>query len=125
MKKTILFISFVGYLLSAVAQLPATPDKIYGELFHQVQMNKIFPDGKTFVDCIPKRSPKDIMYDYGLRKGANLDLKKFVEENFDLPHTPQLNYITREKDVVMHIKTYGAYYAGNQTLRLALLPWVA
>jgi alpha,alpha-trehalase len=108
MKKTIWLLSFIGYLLSAIAQPTATaiatPDKIYGDLFHQVQMNKVFPDGKTFVDCIPKRSPKDIMYDYGLRKGPQFDLKKFVEENFDLPHTPQLNYITKEKDVVMHIK---------------------
>lgn len=108
MKKTILFLSFIGYLLSAVAQpaatVTATPDKIYGDLFHQIQMNKIFPDSKTFVDCIPKRNPKDIMYDYGLRKGPQFDLKKFVEENFDLPRTPQLNYITKEKDVVMHIK---------------------
>ncbi len=104
MKRTIWLISLVGYLLSAAAQLPTTPDKIYGDLFHQVQMSKIFPDGKTFVDCIPKRSPKDIMYDYGLRKGPQMDLKKFVEENFELPHTPQLNYITREKDVVMHIR---------------------
>ncbi|MDF2187010.1 alpha,alpha-trehalase TreF [Paraflavitalea sp. CAU 1676] len=104
MKKTIWLISLVGYVLFATAQLPATPDKIYGELFHQVQMNKVFPDGKTFVDCIPKRAPKDIMYDYGMRKGPQFDLKKFVEENFELPQTPQINYITREKDVVMHIK---------------------
>lgn len=104
MKRTIWLISLIGYLLPVAAQSPATPDKIYGELFHQVQMGKIFPDGKTFVDCIPKRSPKDIMYDYGLRKGPQMDLKKFVEENFELPHTPQLNYVTKEKDVVMHIK---------------------
>lgn len=104
MKKTIGLLSLLGYLLAATAQLPATPDKVYGELFHQVQMNKIFPDGKTFVDCIPKRAPKDILYDYGMRKGPQFDLKKFVEENFELPHTPPLNYVTREKDVVAHIK---------------------
>lgn len=106
MKKTIGLLSLVGFLLTATAQVPvpATPDKIYGELFHQVQMSKIFPDGKTFVDCIPKRPPKDIMYDYGLKKGPQFDLKKFVEENFELPHSPQINYVTKEKDVVMHIK---------------------
>ena len=27
-----------------------------GELFEKVQMQHIFPDGKTFVDCIPKSS---------------------------------------------------------------------
>ena len=58
----------------------ATPDKIYGQLFIDIQLLKIFPDGKTFVDCTPKRKPSDIMYDYGLAKGAGFDLKKFVFE---------------------------------------------
>lgn len=105
MKKMLLLVFCVSYLLGTVAQLPATPDKIYGELFKDVQMNKVFPDGKTFVDCIPKRNPKDILYDYGLKKGPQFDLKKFVEENFELPPAPpQLNYIQQEKDIVMHIK---------------------
>jgi alpha,alpha-trehalase len=87
-----------------VAQSPQPPDKIFGELFTAVQLAKIFPDGKTFVDCIPKRSPRDIMYDYGMMKGPNFNLEKFVNDNFELPKTPQLNYVTQEKDVVMHIK---------------------
>ncbi len=41
-----------------------TPDQVYGELFKDVQMSKIFPDGKTFVDCMPKRDPKEIVKDY-------------------------------------------------------------
>ena len=54
-------------------------------LFIEVQMQKVFPDGKTFVDCIPKRKPADIMYDYGMQKGPNFNLKKFVEDNFEIP----------------------------------------
>lgn len=104
MKKIVLGLITLLSIAYAEAQPVATPDKIYGQLFIDVQMNKIFPDGKTFVDCIPKRSPKDIMYDYGLMRGPKMDLKKFVEDNFELPRTPQLNYITQEKDVVMHIK---------------------
>ena len=84
--------------------MPATPDKIYGQLFQDVQLQKILPDGKTFVDCIPKRKITDIMYDYGMVKGPNMDLKKFVEDNFELPVTPQLNYIQQEKNAAMHIK---------------------
>lgn len=83
------------------------PDKIYGQLFHDVQMAKIFPDGKTFVDCVPKRNPKLIVVDYLKIKNnpaIKFSLQKFVEENFELPKTPQLNYITKETDVVMHIK---------------------
>src|SRR5687767_13041404 len=98
---TCLVVSFSA----TVAQAPASPDHIYGTLFHDVQMNKVFPDGKTFVDCIPKRNPKDIVSDYTKQKSTSgFNLKKFVEDNFELPHTPQLNYITKEKDVVMHIK---------------------
>src|SRR4249920_1876237 len=84
---------------------PATPDKIYGELFVEVQMQKIFPDGKTFVDCIPKRKPADIMYDYGIQKGPHFNLKKFVEDNFDIPQPVAANYKSdTAEDVVTHIK---------------------
>ena len=105
-KNFILLTGFIFYLVASVAQTPvATPDKIYGDLFRDVQMSKVFPDGKTFVDCIPKRNPKSIIADYNQQKGAaKFDLKQFVQDNFELPHTPQLNYITQEKDVVMHIK---------------------
>jgi alpha,alpha-trehalase len=84
---------------------PAPPDKIYGELFVEVQMQKIFPDGKTFVDCIPKRKPSDIMYDYGMQKGSKFDLKKFVEDNFEIPQPVTANYKSdTSEDVVTHIK---------------------
>lgn len=92
------------YLTAQVKNYPA-PDKLYGQLFKDVQLQQIFPDGKTFVDCTPKRKVKDIMYDYGMMKGPNMDLKKFVENNFNLPPAPpQLNYIQQEKDVSQHIK---------------------
>jgi alpha,alpha-trehalase len=101
------------YLLAAVActnlfsQDVLTPDSIYGQLFKDVQLARIFPDSKTFVDCIPKRDPQEIVSDYLKAKdnpSVKFSLKLFVEDNFELPKTPQLNYITREKDVVMHIK---------------------
>lgn len=100
---------FVLLYLSALSQtnMP-TPDQLYGDLFVQVQMQRIFPDGKTFVDCTPKRPVKDIMYDYGLQKGPGMHLKKFVEDNFNLPTTPQLTYVTQEKDVVKHINSLWA-----------------
>jgi len=84
---------------------PPTPDKIYGDLFTDVQMKKIFPDEKTFVDCVPKRKPVDIMYDYGIQKGPGFNLKKFVEENFELPPEGEENYMRDSADdVVTHIK---------------------
>jgi len=103
MKKPVLIIFFVSICLGLLAQ-PVSPDKLYGELFREVQLNKVFADSKTFVDCIPKRSPAAIMQDYAQLKGKKYDLKKFVEENFEQPYTPQLNYIQKEKDVMAHIR---------------------
>src|SRR5689334_6458784 len=103
-------ISLLTLLIIAVqvsAQYVQTPDQIYGVLFKDVQMAKIFPDGKTFVDCVPKRNPKAIVKDYLAAKNnphLRFSLQLFVEANFDLPKAPQLNYITQEKDVVAHIK---------------------
>jgi alpha,alpha-trehalase len=84
---------------------PSTPDKIYGDLFVAVQMQKIFADGKTFVDCIPKRKPTDIMYDYGIQKGPNFNLKKFVDDNFEIPQPVADDYKSdTSEDVVTHIR---------------------
>ena len=105
--KKILPSSFLTGAQSLFAQKVQTPDQIYGELFVDVQMSHIFPDNKTFVDCIPKRDPKAIVRDYLKVKNnpaIRFSLQKFVEENFEIPKAPQLNYVTKEKDVVMHIK---------------------
>ncbi len=62
------------------------PDQLYGDLFKEVQMNQVFPDGKTFVDCTPKGYPSTILLDYNKEKTKpNFDLKKFVMEHFELP----------------------------------------
>src|SRR5215471_11973095 len=109
MKRLKLLMSGLCFLLfiavTAQPTAPLAPDQVYGELFREVQMQRIFPDGKTFVDCMPKRNPKDILHDYEQQKGPQFNLKKFVEDNFDLPVTPQLNYVTKEKDIVAHIKS--------------------
>src|SRR6185436_17146336 len=92
----------------SIGQTPQPPDVIYGKLFTDVQMAKIFPDGKTFVDCTPKRDPKEIVKDYlKIKKNPAIkfSLEMFVKENFDLPPAPPtINYKQQEKDVVMHIK---------------------
>ncbi|HVU57496.1 MAG TPA: alpha,alpha-trehalase TreF [Puia sp.] len=104
------FYSFLLFLctlsLSAQPVVTTPPDKIYGKLFVDVQMGKVFPDGKTFVDCIPKRKPAEIVADYEAGKGAaGFDLKKFVLDNFEVPASPTDNYKTNvSEDVVTHIK---------------------
>jgi alpha,alpha-trehalase len=121
---------FLFLLLTSFARAqflqPATPDKIYGDLFTEVQMKKVFPDEKTFVDCIPKRKPVDIMYDYGIQKGPAFNLKKFVEENFELPAGDKGNYTwDSADDIITHIKKMWPLLKRNPDKRVegsSLLP---
>ncbi len=63
-----------------------TPDEALGDLFKEVQLHKVFEDGKTFVDCTAKYPYEDIRKDYQQKKDRpDFDLKTFVLENFDLP----------------------------------------
>ena len=62
------------------------PNERFGELFEAVQMGKVFPDGKTFVDCAPNKSSKEIMAAYQTAKGTpNFNLAQFVYTHFDTP----------------------------------------
>ncbi len=55
-------------------------------LFSAIQTSRIFPDSKTFVDCIPKSSLDKINELFDQQKNEpGFSLKKFVLENFDLP----------------------------------------
>ncbi len=93
--------------LASIAQ--KTPDQLYGQLFNDVQTGSVFEDSKTFVDCTPKRKVADIMYDYGLQKADDINLKKFVSDNFNLPNTiASYDNIQQEKDVVKHINSLWA-----------------
>ena len=68
--------------MSASSDLP----QVAGPLFEAVQLAQTFPDSKTFVDSVPKRSPKSILELYVVLKDeAGFDLKAFVLEHFNLP----------------------------------------
>ncbi|MFZ0269937.1 MAG: hypothetical protein WAL33_20100, partial [Caulobacter sp.] len=67
-KKFAIAAVLLGWLSAGpvLAQAPktseiASPADTYAELFHQVQMRKLFPDGKTFVDAKPRRPPAQIL----------------------------------------------------------------
>lgn len=106
MKQRIFFLLFSCICLISSAQQVLPPDKIYGKLFHDVQMSGIFKDQKTFVDCIPKKDPSEITEDYLKiinNPSIRFSLKLFVESNFELPDTPRVKYVTQEKDITAHI----------------------
>jgi alpha,alpha-trehalase len=55
-------------------------------LLLDVQMQRIFPDGKTFLDCTPAYDDPEINQLYLRQKGLpGFDLKKFVSDHFELP----------------------------------------
>ncbi len=108
MRKLLLPFLFSFIASVSFAQSPPTPDEIYGELFVDVQMNRIFPDNKTFVDCVPKRDPKAIVADYRKAKSnpaLRFSLLKFVEENFEVPVSPASSYRSdKTGSVAEHIR---------------------
>ncbi|MDQ3099312.1 MAG: alpha,alpha-trehalase [bacterium] len=60
--------------------------QLSGELFKRVQINKIFPDSKTFTDSTPLFDAKTIERKYALeKKHKNFNLKNFVIANFQIP----------------------------------------
>lgn len=62
------------------------PAEQLGELFHDVQMQQIFADGKTFVDAEPKQSPAEIRQLYhSASQTDRFDLGTFVNQHFEPP----------------------------------------
>lgn len=60
-----------------------SPDEGLGELFTVVQERRVYEDGKTFVDLIPRRRMKYIQQEYLLEKqDPDFDLHEFVNRHF-------------------------------------------
>ncbi|WP_238387810.1 alpha,alpha-trehalase TreF [Pararcticibacter amylolyticus] len=75
-----------------------SPGDLFPGLFEAVQSAGIFPDSKTFTDCVPKRDPHKILEDFKKEKGKpGFDLKKFAEKNFELPEHAGEEYKTNIK----------------------------
>ena len=94
---------FIAFLLLVQVQAQKqTPDLIWKELFKEVQLKRIFPDNKTFVDAVPKFSPEIILqkYNAGKAKDSTFDLKAFVVEHFNLPQTPSVKV---EQDLALKV----------------------
>jgi alpha,alpha-trehalase len=69
------------------------PDELFGELFSDVQLGNVYPDSKTFVDCIPEMAPAHIVALYKSEKvKPGFDLKAFVDKYFISPSTPASAY---------------------------------
>lgn len=77
----------------------------HGPLFEAVQLAGVFADGKTFVDCIPRRPPAAIQSDYLLARdllSPVFNLREFVELNFIIP-PPAITDVCAGQTVERHI----------------------
>ncbi len=64
---------------------PEPPQALFKDLFVAVQMERIYPDGKTFADAVPHEAPADILARYHAERPASAAaLKAFVEAHFTL-----------------------------------------
>lgn len=87
-----------GIALSAgmLVRAGKSPDETLGDLFLEVQERKIYEDGKTFVDLVPKKRAKAIQREYLLAKqDPDFDLREFVGRHFYefAPHKQRTPYI--------------------------------
>jgi alpha,alpha-trehalase len=72
---------------------PPPPQVLFGDLYADVELGRIFPDSKEFADATAKSPPPEILALYHAQKPNSLEgLKRFVATHFDLPaeaSTPQ------------------------------------
>lgn len=97
-------------LVTATGTLVRTgksPDEALGELFDAVQKNRVYEDGKTFVDLVPRARMKSIQQEYLLAKAdPNFDLRDFVARHFYefAPHKEKEAFVTDpDRTVSEHI----------------------
>ena len=68
------------------AERPASPRQLFPGLFEAVQLGRIFPDNKTFVDATPRQRPATILAAWQREQvQPGFQLKAFVTTHFDLP----------------------------------------
>ena len=90
---------------TAAAGQDQTPSQLYGQLFEDVQMQSVFPDGKTFVDAVPHDAPAVVMQRYQDERGTpGFDLAAFVQRNFTVQRPKKSAYRSIPgEDVCAHI----------------------
>ncbi|MCA9335015.1 alpha,alpha-trehalase TreF [Candidatus Saccharibacteria bacterium] len=71
----------------------ASPDDALGELFKDVQQNRIYDDGMTFVDLIPRARMNQIRKQYHIAKSdPSFNLHDFVRRHFYAYETSTIDY---------------------------------
>lgn len=85
---TLLLLATVAFNLEA----QVFPAKDYPQLFHAVQTANIFPDSKTFPDCIPLANVAELDSLFLVESNKpGFSLKDFVDTYFVLPELPTIS----------------------------------
>ncbi|GAB3241810.1 alpha,alpha-trehalase TreA [Hymenobacter seoulensis] len=89
---------------AATAQsLPPSPRQLYPGLFEAVQLGRVYPDNKTFVDAIARQAPAAVLLAYQQQKQApGFDLKAFVAAHFIAPPAVGGAYHSRVEEGLRH-----------------------
>jgi len=81
--------------------VPLPPSQVYGQLFERVQMQRLFPDSKTFADATAKFTPEQILQNYAAQKDRDgFSLKDFVAANFTIPDGAGSGFKTASREEV-------------------------
>lgn len=84
-------VSTAGQLLRA----SKSPDEALGDLFADVQNSRIYNDGKTFTDLVPRHRIAYIKQEYLVAKqDPNFDLRDFVSRHFYVLYNEPTDYKT-------------------------------
>lgn len=85
-------------LVSTAGQLirvSKSPDEALGDLFADVQKSRIYSDGKTFTDLIPRHRAAYIKQEYLVaRQDPHFDLRDFVSRHFYVMQDAAIDYKT-------------------------------
>ena len=103
-----------------------SPDETYAQLFQDVQDSRVYADGKTFVDMIPRKRSRALSREYQLqRQDPDFDLHEFVNRHFyefsphrGEPYAPTNQTTPREH--VFHL--WGELTKRNRKVRGSLIP---
>ncbi|MCU6455545.1 alpha,alpha-trehalase TreF [Sphingomonas sp. A2-49] len=68
-------------------------------------MRRLFPDGKTFVDAVPRRPAAEIMERFATVARADDDLRAFVLDNFELPTIASVHAAREERNLRRYIRS--------------------
>lgn len=78
-----------------------TPADRYQELFVAVQMQRVFADSKTFVDCAPQQHPERILEAYRAQNSQpGFDLRGFVLEHFEVYQRQPTEFVANPDDTL-------------------------